>query len=203
MARDYQTTVDLLVQRVRQDGGVAVTDNVATEVLGKCERLLNAHLKRVIVTGSFTTTAKQLIYPYRTTLTAAVDILEVIDITLPTYRTLFKMDSLAQFSAYEVGWFRNITGTRFEAWHQIARDFLIIYPAKAAGATLNIVYTKLVDVYATYAAAAAKNMSLPDDDVETALALAEIILLARNRNAAQIETRLEQFLPLLGLQRSK
>ena len=180
MARDYQTTVALLVQRVRQDGGVAVTDNVATEVLGKCERLLNAHLKRIIASTSFTTTAKQLIYPYRSTLTAAVDILEITE----SSRSLFKMDSLAQFSSYDVDWFRSIAGTRFEAWHQIARDFMIIYPAKATASAVTVTYTKLLTVYATYAAASGSNMSLPDEDVETALALAEIILLARNRNAA-------------------
>ena len=197
MARDYQTTVDLLVQRVRQDGGVAVTDNVATEVLGKCERLLNAYLKRIVATTAFTTTAKQLIYPYRSTLTTAVDILEITE----SYRTLFKIDSLAQFSSYDVDWFRNITGTRFEAWHQIARDFIIIYPAKAAASAVTVTYTKLVDVYATYAAASGEDMSLPDEDVETALALAEIILLARNRNAAQISVRLEMLTILLGLQK--
>jgi len=194
MARDYQDTVDLLVQRVRQDGGVAVTDNVATEVLGKCERLLNAHLRRIIASTSFTTTAKQLIYPYRSTLTAAIDILEITE----SSRTLFKIDSLAQFSSYEVGWFRNITGTRFEAWHQIARDFMIIYPAKAAASAVTVTYTKLLDVYATYAAASGNNMSLPDEDVETALALAEIVLLARNRNAAQIEVRIKSFINLLS-----
>jgi len=195
MARDYQTTVDLLVQRVRQDGGIAVTDNVATEVLGKCERLLNAYLKRVVTSTAFTTTAKQLIYPYRTTLTTAIDILEVTE----SSRELFKCEELSQFSAYEVGWFRNITGTQFEAWCQVARDFFVLYPAKAAGSVVTITYTKLVDVYATYAAAATNNMSLPDEDAETALALAEIVLLARNRNALQIATRLESFLPLIGM----
>lgn len=196
MARDYQTTVDLLVQRVRQAGGVAVTQNFATEVLGKCERLLNAYLKRIITSSSFTTTAKQQIYDYRATLTDAVDILEVSE----SSRVLFKIDMISQFSAYEVGWFRNITGTRFEAWHQIARDFLIIYPAKATNSSVTITYTKLVAAYTTYASASGKNMSLPDEDVETALALAEIVLLARNRNADQITVRLRSFAVLLGLQ---
>lgn len=199
MSRDYQTTVDLLIQRVRQTGGVAVTQNFATEVLGKCERLLNAHLKRVIASDTFTTTAKQQIYDYRSTLTSAVDIIEVSE----SSRTLFKCNKLSEFSAYEVGWFRNITGTRFEAWHQIARDFLVIYPAKAAGSSVVVVYTKLVDVYATYALASGNNMSLPDEDVETALALAEIMLLARNRNATQIAVRLEPLLALLGMQKVK
>lgn len=199
MSRDYQTTVDLLIQRVRQTGGVAVTQDFATEVLGKCERLLNAHLKRVIASDTFTTTAKQQIYDYRSTLTDAVDILEVSE----SSRTLFECKELSVFSAYEVGWFRNITATRFEAWHQIARDFLIIYPAKAANSSVVVTYTKLLDAYTTYAAASGNNMSLPDEDVETALALAEVILLARNRNAKQIAVRLDPLITLLGLQRVK
>ena len=199
MSRDYQTTVDLLIQRVRQTGGIAVTEDFATEVLGKCERLLNAFLRRVIASDTFTTTAKQQIYDYRSTLTDAVDIIEVSESSRP----LFKCDRIEQFSAYESGWFRNITGTRFEAWHQIARDFLIIYPAKAANSSVTITYTQLVDAYTDYDSASGNNMSLPDEDVETALSLAEILLLARNRNAAQIATRLNQFLPLIGLQAVK
>jgi hypothetical protein len=195
MSRDYQTTVDLLVQRVRQDGGVAVTDNVATEVLGKCERLLNAHLKRVKATTSFTTTGTQLVYDYRSTLTAAIDILEVTE----SNRTLFKCNTLMDLSAYDIDWFRKIDGTQFEAWCQIARDFFVLYPAKAGASSVNVTYTKLVTVYATYAAASGNNMSLPDEDVETCLALAEIILLAKNRNIAQLTARLNQLVPLLSL----
>jgi len=196
MSRDYQTTVDLLVQRVRQDGGVAVTDDVATEVLGKCERLLNAHLKRVITSNSLATVGSTLIYDYRSSLTDAIDILDVVE----SSRTLFKIDHIEQFEAYDIDWFRKVGGTRFEAWHQIARDFLIIYPAKAGASSVTVTYTKLVDVYATYAAASGNNMTLPDEDVETALALAEIVLLARNRNATQIAVRLEPLIALLGLQ---
>ena len=188
MSRDYSDTVDLLVQRVRQDGSVAVTDNVATQVLGKCERLINASLKRVVTSSSFTTTAKQLIYPYRASLTTAVDILEVTE----SDRPLFKCNTLIDLSAYDIDWFRNITGTRFEAWCQIARDFLVIYPGKAASSSVTVTYTKLLTVYATYAAAASVNMSLPDEDVEYALALAEIVLLARNRVTDQIAVRLKQ-----------
>ena len=196
MARDYQTTVDLLIQRVRQAGGVAVTQNLATGVLGKCERLLNAYLKRVVKSDTFNTVGEQLVYDYRSSLADAIDILEVHE----SSRALFKIDKIEQFSAYDIDWFRKIDGTRFEAWHQIARDFLIIYPGKAGASSVVVTYTKLVDVYATYAAASGKNMSLSDEDVETALALAEIVLLARNRNAPQIATRLESFLPLIGMQ---
>lgn len=195
MSRAYQTTIDLLIQRVRQTGGVAVTQNVATEVLGKCERLLNAHLKRVVASTSYTTTAKQLVYSYRTVLTTAVDILKV---ATSTY-TLTKCNTLHDLSAYDVDWFRNITGTSFQAWCQLGRDLLIIYPAKAANSSVTITYTKLLTVYATYAAASGKNMELPDEDVETALALAEIVLLARNRDSAQIAVRLEQFISSLGI----
>ncbi len=196
MARDYQTTVNLLIQRVRQTGGVAVTQNIATGVLGKCERLLNAYLKRVITSDTLDTVGEQLIYNYRSSITDAIDILEIHE----SSRALFKIDRIEQFSAYDIDWFRKVDGTRFEAWHQIARDFLIIYPGKAAASSVTVTYTKLVDVYATYAAASTNNMSLPDEDVETALALAEIVLLARNRNALQIATRLESFLPLIGMQ---
>ncbi len=196
MARDYQTTVDLLIQRVRQTGDVAVTQNFATEVLGRCERLLNAYLRRIVKSDTLSTVGEQLIYDYRTSLTVEIDILEVHE----SSRALFRIDKIEQFSAYDIDWFRKVDGTRFEAWHQIARDFLIIYPGKAGASSVVVTYTKLVAAYTTYAAASGNNMALPDEDAETALALAEIVLLARNRSAPQIATRLESFLPLVGMQ---
>jgi hypothetical protein len=195
MARDYQTTVDLLIQRVRQSGGVAVTTNFATEVLGKCERLTNAYTKRVTASSSFTTTGKQLMYDYRSTLTTAIDILDVSE----SNRPLFKCRNLHELSAYDIDWFRKIDGTRFEAWCQVARDFLIIYPAKAANSSVTVTYTKLPTAYTTYAAASGNNMTLPDEDVELALSLAEVVLLARNRDKDQLPVKLEHLKRTLGL----
>lgn len=197
MARAYQTTVDLLQQRVRQTGNIAVTQNFATEVLGRCERLVNAHTGRVIATSNFSTTASTHFYSYRSTLTTAIDIISIEE----SNRPLLKCDTLTDLAAYDPDWFKNVTGTRFEAYCQISRDLMVIYPAKAAGGTndLSITYTKLVDAYTTYAAAAAKNMSLPDEDVEIALGLAEVVLLSRLRRLSAISPRLQALARSMGV----
>jgi len=191
VASDYNTITDLLQERIRQIGNVAVTQNFATNVLSRCERIINAYTGSVTAVSNFSSIAEQLFYDYRATLTSAIDITEISE----SNRTLTKCASLADLSALDIDWFRNITGTRFEAWCQIARDTLVVYPAKAAAGTndLSITYTKLPAAYATYAAAGSKNFELPDRDVELAIALAEIILLARGRAFETISTRIKQF----------
>lgn len=197
MPRDYNTTVDLLQSRIRQAGNIAVTQNFATEVLSRCEQIINAYLGSVKATTSFSTGAKTLVYDYRSTLTAAVDIIEITE----SDRALIKLNRIEDLSAYDIDWFRKVDGTEFTFWLQIARDTLIIYPGKASAGSsdLEITYTKLTTGYATYAAAGSKNFELPDEDVELALALAEIILLARGRALSTIPLRLKQFVRTLGV----
>jgi hypothetical protein len=195
MARDYSDTVDLLQQRVRESGNIAVTQNLATQVLGMCERLANTHLKLVTATSNFSSTASTLIYDYRATLTSAVDVLDITE----SNRPLLRCETLHELTALDADWFRKTDGARFEAFCQLGRDFLVIYPAKAAGGTndLSITYTKLVAGYATYAGATG-NMELPDEHVEIALGLAEVVLLSRMRNLADIKERLDRLARTAG-----
>lgn len=190
---DFATAVDLLQQRVRQSGNVAVTQDTATIVLSMCERLINTYLRRVTASSSFTTTAYQTIYDYRSSLTTAVDIISVTE----SNRDI-PWSSMADLSAYDQIWFRR-TGTRFEFWTQIGRDAFILYPAKTAASAVTVEYSKLVTGYTTYASVAVVNFELSRDDAEYAIALAEIILLSRARQLDVIQDKMKSLIKALLL----
>jgi hypothetical protein len=186
MARAISDTVDILVARIRQSNGIAVTDDIATQVLTLSQSIVNIALQRITITETFTTAKQKLLYPI-TDLTTAVDILSMVE----SNRPLTHCTSLNQFSAYETNWFRNITATRFEAWHQIGRSLFILYPAKAAASSVVITSIKNLTIYADYSALGAATMELPDEDVEIALEVAELILLVRRRKPQFIKTAIE------------
>lgn len=193
----FKDAVDLLQQRVRQEGNIAVTQNFATTVLSRCERLINAYLRRVTASTSFTTTAYTTIYNYRATLTTAIDILSVKE----SNREI-SWCSMADLSAYDQAWFRRTSQEsteRFEFWTQIGRDAFILYPAKKVNSAVTVEYSKLVTGYTTYAAVASVAFELPRDDAEYAIALAEIILLARSRQFDTVQDRMKTLIKALLL----
>lgn len=193
----FKDAVDLLQQRVRQEGNIAITQNFVTEVLSRCERLINTYLRRVTASTSFTTTAYQTIYNYRGTLTAAVDILSVTE----SNREI-PFATMEALSAYDQAWFRRTsqeTTERFEFWTQIGRDAFILYPAKTGASAVTVEYSKLVTGYTTYAAVSAVAFELPRDDAEYAIALAEIILLARTRQFDTVQARMKKLIKALLL----
>ena len=128
----------------------------------------------------------------------AIDILEITE----SNRPLLKCNTLDELNALDIDWWRKTDGTRFEAFCQIGRDFLIIYPAKAAGGTndLSITYTKLVDAYADYSALTTETLTLADEDAEVALALAELVLLSRFCSLGEVKNRIMQITKRLGIE---
>ena len=196
----FKDAVDLLQQRIRQEGNIAITQNFATEVLSRCERLINAYLRRVTASTSFTTAAYTTIYNYRGTLTSAIDIISVEE----SNREI-PWCSLADLSAYDQAWFRRTSQEdteRFEFWTQLGRDAFILYPAKTAASAVTVEYSKLVTGYTTYASVASVAFELSRDDAEYAIALAEIILLARSRQFTTIQERMKTLIKALLLNRT-
>ena len=102
-------------------------------------------------------------------------------------------------SAYDINWFRNITGTRFETWTQLGRDILILYPGQAAASSVDVTYVKLLTLHTNHKAAYNTASELPDEDIEFALKLAEIMLLARFRQHKPLQRRLKTMFNFLKI----
>ncbi len=188
MTRYAGPTTEILLRRVREQGGAAISPDFALQTLSKCQRLINTGLRKVIASATLPTTALQLIYTYRTLLFNAIDIISLEDGT----RTLTKCDDLSELSAFSNTWFRD-TGSQHNIWCQIGRDLLIIYPARTANSSLTAHYstltTDLFDFNGQYNTA----LEMPDDDVELMLAVAEIVLLIHLRKTDVTDRRIKQF----------
>jgi len=206
MTRVYSTTIDLIDRRVRQltnAGGANYQTNkdLTSQILGMCERLANCHLRAAKATTAFSTTAYTAIYDYRSTLTSAIDILEITE----SNRPLLKCDTLNDLNALDIDWFRYSVAAashRFEAWCQIGRDFLILYPMKQSNGSsdLSITYSKLVTGYADYSALTTETLTLADEDAELAVAMAELVMLARFRQLNDVKIRVAKIASMLGLE---
>ena len=190
MSRKIGPTVEILMRRVRQEGALAINPNLATKIYSYCEQLTNIKLRRVISSTSLTTPKERLLFNYREEIPDAANIISVLE----SNRELFKCTSLTDLSAFDLTWFRNITGTRFEAWHQIGKDILILYPGQAAISSVTIRYIKLLTLQTDFAASYNTSSDLPDEDIDVAINLAELVLLARFRQVKTFPKRLKEIL---------
>jgi len=193
MSRSIGQTVEILLRRVRQEGGLAVDVNLATEIYSRCEQIINVALSCVLVNATLNTPKQKLLFSLRTEFPAAASIVSFTQ----SNRTIPQSKTLDEFSAYSPDWFRSIDGTRFESWHPIGRDLFILFPGQAAASSLTITYVKLLTLHTSFAASYNTASELPDENIEAALILAEIILLCRFRLLSAIPKRLEQAASLL------
>jgi hypothetical protein len=182
------------MRRVRQEGSLAVAPDFATQIYSYCEQLSNTRSQRVISTTSLTIPKEKLVFHYRTEIPDAIDILTVRE----DGRRIERAASLISLSAYDIDWFRSIDGSRFEAWHQVGRDILILYPGQAAISSVSIEYVKLLTFHDDFNVSYNTDSELPDEDIEVALKLSEIILLANLRQLDVAKRLIEGFAQKYG-----
>src|SRR4030042_869676 len=103
MARTIGSTVEILLRRVRQEGGLAVDVDFATKIYAYCEQLTNAVTRRVISSTTLATPKENLVFDFRALITDAIEITSISK----SNRELFKCDSLDDFAAFDYDWFRN------------------------------------------------------------------------------------------------
>lgn len=177
MSRTLGPTTEILMRRVRQEGGLAVDPDFAIEIYTRCEQIINAFTKRIITSDTLTVPKEKLLFNLQTEFSDAIEVLDL----RASGRRIEKMDNLTVLFAYDVDGFRCIDGTRVEAWCPINRDLFLIYPGLASAGSLSIDYVKLLTIYTDFIGAYDTACGLVDEDVEMALKLAEIVLLIRFR----------------------
>lgn len=197
MTRKIGPIVETLVRRVRQEGSLAVDPDFATNIYSLCEQVINTYTQRVLTTETLTVPKEKLLFHYRIEFPTSIDITSIRDSS--TGRRVEKASSLIELSAYDPDGFRKIDGTQLEVWCQISRDLLILYPGLAAASTVDVTYVTLLTEYTDFAVSYNTNSQLPDEDVELALELAEIILLARFRQLKEFKSKMEIFINKYGI----
>lgn len=196
MAKTAGNVADLILRRVYSYGGISHTQAEVIGWLSKTQRVANAYLKKVRSSANLSTLEQKLVYKLRDDLASAIDVTRITESRTGTDEELFRVADLRELGAYNTSWFRKVDGTRFDAWAQLGRDLLIIYPGKAAGSTLTVHYTKLT----TALSAAGDAFELDDEDVHVATDLAEIMALARDKQITVCQEKIRQLSDYLGLE---
>lgn len=195
MAKTAGDVSDVIIERVYASGGIAHTQAFVITLLSKTQRVANAFLRKVRTSTALAVPKEKLFFKLRDDLPSAIDVTKITESRAGTDEAL-DQTSFLELMAYDADWFRNITSTRYSVWTQLGRDLLIIYPAKAAAGTATIHYTKLT----TALSAIADLFELPDEDVHVASDLAEIILLARDKQISVTQEKIKQLSEYLGVE---
>jgi hypothetical protein len=154
------------------------------KLLSRCQRIINAGLKRVVTSTTFTTRSEQTIYNLRENISNVIDV-----ISIEVSDREIKNCSLTELSAYSLSWYRD-TGSRFEFWSQIGKELIVIYPALATDSSVTVTYSKNTNKFESYEDDYNVDLELPDEDVDLLLGLSEAILLTKMR---QFDVASERF----------
>jgi len=195
MAKTAGTISNLLLERVYGTGGIAHTESFVISLLSKTQRVANAFLGKVRDSTALAVPKEKLIFKLRDDVSSAIDVTKITESRGGVDEAL-DQSTLPELMAYDVDWFRNITASRYITWFQIGRDLLVLYPGKAAAGTATVHYTKLT----TALSVAADSFELEDEDVHVAADLAEIILLARDKQVSVAEEKIRQLVDYLGVE---
>jgi len=174
--------VDQVLNRVRDPNGMGTPRDLVRLFLTHLQRLVNCRFASVVATASLTTNASQNFYQVPPTVLA--DSMRLVGIREGS-RDLGKVP-WQQFFYLSTSWHQQI-GTSFYQWSMIGRDFLIIYPAKAAGSSVTLVYAKLTAVLTDDLVA----IEIPDDEVPLLLDLCEAIIYLKQRTYVPLAKLME------------
>jgi len=186
MSRQAGPTTEILLKRVREYGGLATDTDYAISILSRCQRIANAGFGFVKTSGTLTVPKQKLIYTYRSEFASAIDITSVKVGT----RRLLRVDTLSDLAALDIDWWRKIDGTRLEAFCQLGRSLLILYPGLASASSATVTYTKLTTAATSFSGNYNDDLELPDEQLDFALMLAEALLLLSSRRNLEASKRL-------------
>jgi len=177
---------DELLRRVRDINGLAHSRELARTVLSQSQQVLNTLLAIKLTSTTLTTYPLQQFYTIAGLLTGDDAITRVMAVR-DGARDLVKLTNFRQLAHLDRRWVRKV-GPRFEAWTHIGRDMLVIYPAKQLSSTVLVKGTKLT----TALTGEATELELPNEFHDYIITLAEVILLAKQRDLGQATLQLKR-----------
>ena len=181
-----KTLTDQVLRRVRDVHGLAHSRDLARTILSHSQRLINSLLGIVTTSTTFTTYPHQQFYQISGLLTGSDAITKVMAVR-ESSRDLTHLTNIRQLHHLDTRWVRAI-GPRFDAWTQLGRDMLIIYPAKVTSSTVTIVGAKLTTTLTGEDTA----LEMPNEYHDHIVSLAEVMLLAKQRDLTQAVRQLQR-----------
>lgn len=156
--------------------GPAHTHEFVRLILSHCQRLINARLRRVLITNALTVHAIRLLYPVDSELPDALRIESVRYNGRDLDRVLWPTLGHMSFN-----WFREV-GAQPETFSQLGHNLLVIHPALLENNSVDVIATKLT----TALAADTDPVDLPDEDLPNVMDLAEAVLMLRERRLTAV-----------------
>jgi len=184
MATTAGTARTRLLTRVRMSGTVAYSEANIYDLLSKCQQLVNYLIGRYTATGTITTVANTYFYTFSSDLSSGMRIVSMSE----SNREIPELPDWRELGQYSRTWLDD-TGTRFECFAHIGHDLILIYPAKTGASSVDVTYVAIPTVLDE----STDNFSLPDDDVELVIDLAEIILLTSSRRFGEAQRKMKSF----------
>ena len=153
--------------------------------------MVNTLLAIVTTSTSLTTQPHQQLYTISGLLTGTDAVTRVLTVREGA-RDLSHLKDFHQINHLRLRWLRAL-GTQFHAWTHVGRDLLLIYPAKTSTDTVTIIGSKLT----TDLTGEATELELPNEYHDHVVTLAEIQLLAKQRDLAQATRQLKRLSEML------
>lgn len=188
-----KTLIDEVLRRVRDVHGLAHSREFTRTIVSHCQRLINASLGIVTTSTAFATYAHQQFYSISGLLTGDEAIVKVKSIR-DGAKDLTPVTNIKQFAHLDLRWVRAV-GPSFNSWTHLGRDLLVIYPAKSINSSVTIIGTKLTIALTGEDTA----LELPDEYHDHVISLAEVMLLAKQRDLSAAIRQLQRLSTALKL----
>ena len=185
MAETAGTLRAAVQRRVRDINATYHANAFVLDMLSRVQRLINVGSQTILATSTLTTAANQLIYTINSDVNAAaIDVMKVTS----NNEDLAKL-TLSELNQIDRQWFRKV-GTRFEAWVQLGRTLLVLYPSMSVADSVSVTYSKLT----TDLSADGTALEFSEEANLMVMNLTEAILLLRQRDMSRAIAPINQFM---------
>lgn len=183
--------VSELLRRVRDPQGAIHSRAFARDILSRCQQIVNAYKQLIIVTEPVATLPLQQVYQLRAVLPKASSVVGIYEKGNP----LTDAGNFIDLAHADPRWFRR-TGDRFDSFARCGDDIFIVTPGKEVASTIYVNYVKLTEPLTNDGV----SFDFRDHDLPVVMALAEAVLLLRNRDFGSLDTIIKHVLTDLGME---
>lgn len=172
--------VDTVLQRMRNPQGVNLNRVLVRQVMTNVQRALNMKRKLVLSSATLTTLPYQVFYSLRPFVPTLLDVSAVREDGRDLHRVNWH-----QFWYYGRNWHRQVA-TRFQLCSMVGKELLILWPAKRAASSVEIVFpVETADLEEN------TDMQVPTEALPLVVDLTHAVLTVAGRNFPPLKALLE------------
>ncbi len=185
--------INTVLDRVRSLGTVPYNRSFIADLLCVCESTVNSLTKSKFMSVSFSLSSQRQLYFYRSVNPQYIDIIDAYGVVgSETYRIRRALP--CDLFGYNRSWFRSFTTGNIDWFTQLGRELLIIYPGPTGSKQIQLDVSVAFSQYA----GEQSNMHLSDEDIELALDLCELVLIATLRLTEVATVKAKELMDKVG-----